>query len=689
MKNEPDSMEGKPGARDGDRIKSPTHPLDPTLVFARRYQAFFNSTNDAIAIINPNHEILDANPQLLKLCGYPYDKIVSMSLNDIFDKACHEEIQTRLRIMMEGRQRKNPIECDILTQTGKQRIVEINLSLLRDQYGYPKTFLAVMHDITRRKEAEKRHLERAEETQKVFDTVHTILIVCDVKKRIRRINRSGLEALGKTESEALGRKIGDSLGCRNRHNTTRGCGNGAHARKCMLNGGVTRCLTNNVTVLDSEVSIIRENQGDDPFYFRMNIVPFETKGERWCVVSLEDITVRKNAEIEAMRLHESITRANLELKKTLENLAKSQSQLLEAQKLEQVGLLASGLAHNLKTPLGGIKGYAQLLKLDYETMHELDMIINEVEIMESIINNLMLKSRKGHKTQIEIVNLNDLLNIELEFLAANMFYKHRVTSTIELDENLPSITGVYAHFSQPIMNIIQNALDAMYDAPERALTIRTRHDKTYIYVDVSDTGCGIPEDIRSEIFEVFYTSKPASNERQGNEPHGTGLGLSSAIYFIHKYDGKIEIESKVGEGTTVTIKIPYRELEKTRSPYRVLVVDDSESMVDILIQICQHMGLEAYGANDGKRALKLYDQVKPHVIVSDLCMPGLSGPELVSKIRKINPSQRIIYISGYTENPEYRDWLAQEANQSSPIEVIKKPFPLGDFKKVLEKMIMS
>jgi len=660
---------------------------DPILVFAQRYQAFLNSTNDAIAVINPDREILDANPQLLKLSGYSYDTIVSKSFNELFDEKSLEEIRIRLQILLDGRRRKYPIECLLISHTGKHHLVEMNLSLLKNQYGYPKTILAVIRDVTRRREAEKRLKERAEELQKVFDTVHTILIVLDERKRIRRINRSGLAALNKEATEIVGKKVGDSLGCHNRFSTVKGCGSGAHCRKCVLNDSIERCLLRGRTVLDAEESVVRDGLGEDHSYFRINALPLETKGKRWCVVSLEDITSRKKAEIEAMRLHESITRANLELKKTLEDLAKSQSQLLEAQKLEQIGLLASGLAHNLKTPLGGIKGYAQLLKMDYEKLHELDMIINEVEILEFIINNLMLKSRKDHKTDEELLNLNDLLNIELEFLSANMFYKHRVQSKIELDKDLPSITGVYSHFSQAIMNIIQNALDAMYDTPKKELTIQTRHDDQYIYVDIADTGCGIPEDIRDKIFEVFFTSKPASNEKKGNEPHGTGLGLSSANYFVHQYGGKIDLDSRVGKGTTVTIKIPYREMKESYSQYRVLVVDDSKMMVDILIKVCQQMGIEAYGTNDGTEALHLYSKIKPHIVVSDLCLPGLTGPELVSTIRKSNPSQRVIYISGYTENLEFKEWLAQESKRPSLTEVMRKPFPMDNFEKVIEKMI--
>ena len=676
---------------DMDRIKdrsTDSNSLpDPTLLFAQRYQAFFQSTNDAIAIINPDGEILDANPQLLKMSGHSYETVVSKSFRELFDDNSYREIEGRIRILVEGRQRKHPLDCILISQSGKHRLVEINLSLLKNQYGYPRTIFVIIRDVTQRREAKRRLVERADELQRVFDTVHTILLVLDEKRRIRRINRSGMETLGKKEKDVLGKKVGDVLECQHRSDTKRGCGFGEHSRKCNLHMSIIRCLKTGETVLNVEESLSRDNGSDSPFYFQINTVPFETRSKRWCVVSLEDITARKRAEIEAMRLHDNITQANLELKKTLEDLAKSQSQLLESQKLEQIGLLASGLAHNLKTPLGGIKGYAQLMKLDYGEFHELDMIINEVEIMEQIINNLMLKSRKDHVSKEETLNLNDLLKIELEFLSANMFFKHRVKSKIELEEDLPTIRGVYAHFSQAIMNIIQNALDAMYDTPKKKLTVRTRHDNQYIYVDVYDTGCGIPKSIQEKIFDVFYTTKPTSREKKGSEPYGTGLGLSSANYFIHQYGGKIEIKSREGTGTRATIQVPYKTVKLNRVQYRVLLVDDSESMVDILTQVCQSMGIQTYGALNGESALKIYGKIKPHVVVSDLSMPGLTGPEMVERIRKNNPSQQVLYISGYSENPEFRDWLDQESRHPSRSKVLRKPFPLERFKKVMENMI--
>jgi two-component system, cell cycle sensor histidine kinase and response regulator CckA len=220
------------------------------------------------------------------------------------------------------------------------------------------------------------------------------------------------------------------------------------------------------------------------------------------------------------------------------------------------------------------------------------------------------------------------------------------------------------------------------------LTIRTRHDDEFVIVEVVDTGGGIPVEIQDRIFEAFFTTKPSILERKGEEPVGTGLGLSSVNNFLRLYGGRIQFQSEVGNGTAVTIRFP-RFHAGSVDVLRVLVVDDEENMVNVLIRICQDMGLEAYGSTDGVRALKLYQNLKPDIVVSDLCMPGLTGCELLSEIRRIRPKQKVIYISGYLENPDFSQWLDEELTHPDLCALLKKPFPMERFKSLIQTMIAS
>ena len=371
----------------------------PILIFAQRYKAFFDATNDAIAVFNATGDILDANPLLVQMSGQPFETLVSMHIADIFDPMDVGALQRIFKRILEGKRQKEPLECAIVHQNGDRRILEVSLSLLKNQYGYAETLFAVMHDVTLRKEIEADLMQQAEELQRVFDAVPTLLLVVDERERIRRMNRSGLAALDAVEYQVLGQRIGDVLHCHWRLESPLGCGHGPSCKKCLIYLSLRRCIDDGETVMNQEESF-PQRAGSTPseyFYYRVNCIPLETRGKRWSVVSLEDSTAKKRAEIKTRTLHDSISQSNMELKKSLDHLAQSQTKLMAAQKLEQIGLLASGLAHNLRTPLAGIKGYSQLLKVEYPHLQELNFVLDEVGIMESIINNLMLKSRKDHQ----------------------------------------------------------------------------------------------------------------------------------------------------------------------------------------------------------------------------------------------------------------------------------------------------
>lgn len=664
----------------------PQNHENPILVFAKRYQAFFTSIHDGIVVIGPREEILDANPQFLKLYGCTYDELLSKSFFELLGSSQVDAIRSGIESTFSGIKKSDPTEAIVVSTNHKKNHVELSFSLLEGQYGRDLTVLVVVRDISKRKEFENNLHQTVDEFQKVFDIAPTIFIVVDERKHIRRINKTGLNAIGLSAHELLGKRIGEILGCKKHDESPRGCGFGSWCKDCMIREALLRCLKAGEMVLNVEESIFIKNKSESPVHYRISVVPLETEEKRWGLVSLENITDMKNAEFETQRLHNSITRANMELKRTLEKFAQSQTQLLESQKLEQVGLLASGFAHNLRTPLAGIKGYTQLLHMDNPKLNELQLILNEVQVMEEIINNLMLKSRKDHENKEEQISLNDVIQIELKFLNANMFFRHGVKKNIELDPQLPPIQGIYSHFSQIFSNLIQNALDAMYASSRKELTIKTGFDERYIHVHIQDTGCGIPNEIKDKVFDVFFTTKVSALDRKADEPIGTGLGLNSVNHFVAQYGGGLDIESEEGFGTIIRIKLPYAKLHEKPIP-RVLVVDDEESIVNILVHVCQDLGMEAYGATDGHRALELYAKHAPHIVVTDLCMPGLTGSEMMGEIRKINPGQKVIYISGYADNPDFRSWLQKELENNGYCAILKKPFQLDNFRKIVDDML--
>jgi PAS domain S-box-containing protein len=262
-----------------------------------------------------------------------------------------------------------------------------------------------------------------------------------------------------------------------------------------------------------------------------------------------------------------------------------QAQLLQAEKLSAIGRLAQGIAHNLLTPLTVIRGRTQLIseeirdffeeklppllgriaspKLEacpdiapvYEDIRqELFAIERGCRTMEDIINNLMYKSRREQEEHKQLIDINDLLWQELKFLDGDPRFKHYIEKSYNFCESPLYIEGIYSDFSQAFSNLIKNAIDAMEGCEKPVLTITTRRSDDYIYVDINDTGVGIPPENIPHLFEPFFTTKPLS----GGKTMGVGLGLHSCYQLLSPYGAQFEVRSQPGN-TTFTVKIPRKD----------------------------------------------------------------------------------------------------------------------------------
>jgi PAS domain S-box-containing protein len=234
-----------------------------------------------------------------------------------------------------------------------------------------------------------------------------------------------------------------------------------------------------------------------------------------------------------------------------------EAELIKEHRLASIGMLTSGLAHNIRSPLTAILGAIHLMKMDgAKGLDTLEIIYASAKKIEMITESLMDKLRKEQEEEKQELSINDILKNELQILEGNLEFKHNVAKEINLSEYIPSIYGVYNSFSQAFANIIQNALDAMYKRTEKRLKIRTLLDDGHIKVYISDTGCGISEENINKLFDPFYTSKPKVVKDDSDEPRGTGLGLYSCYNMLKPYKAKFHVSSQIYVGTTFEISIP-------------------------------------------------------------------------------------------------------------------------------------
>lgn len=267
------------------------------------------------------------------------------------------------------------------------------------------------------------------------------------------------------------------------------------------------------------------------------IVPFSQEEE----VLIQSLASQAAVAINNVRLIEETRRIH-----ALER------QLMQAERMASVGIVAAGIVHNLRNPLMSVLGYSELLLMEKPDLPHVGEIIKASQQMTAMVEDILAKSRQ-RKTP-ETIDLNVLIQRELEFLQADSTFKNKVEKKVQLADQLPPFQCVYTDFSQAIGNLLRNALDAMHHSNEQLLTVKSYCADGQIVVEIGDTGSGIAADDIPNLFKPFFTTK--NSEPQNGEPVGTGLGLYMLHRLLEPYGVDVQVESKVDIGTTFRLCIP-------------------------------------------------------------------------------------------------------------------------------------
>lgn len=375
-------------------------------------------------------------------------------------------------------------------------------------------------------------------------------------------------------------------------------------------------------------------------------------------------------------------RLDREIKSMEAQLLTVQSQLLQAEKMSAIGLLISGVTHELNNPLSGIMGFAQLLlasEVNPKTRKHLERIHSEAIRSQKIVQNLLSFARR-HKPQKTHEDLNRVIDGVLD-LRAYQLKVDNVEVVRRFDVRLPKTMLDFHQLQQVILNVVNNSHHAMMEVGDRPrrLVIETRRSGPMLRASFTDSGTGIPKDRLESIFDPFFTTK-----RGGK---GTGLGLSVSRAIIKDHQGSVTADSVVGEGTTIHIDLPLvgeqrgndtpeDETKEASGPplsLRLLVVDDEMILVELLTEFLKMNGHQVDEARNGQTALKLAIANDYDVILSDLKMPGLDGQGFYERLLKIKPAmaRRFIFTTGDLANPKTQAFF-----QASGCPYLSKPFRL-------------
>jgi PAS domain S-box-containing protein len=406
-------------------------------------------------------------------------------------------------------------------------------------------------------------------------------------------------------------------------------------------------------------------------------------------LSVIPITNEKNEIIRFVSISKDITK-----EKTLEG------QLMQAQRMEVIGRLAGGIAHDFNNYMSAILGYGELaldnLKDTDSTRKSIEIMIGAGNMAAILTKQLLAFSRKQIINPV-VINLNNTIedmgrmlgrligeNIELEVLTSPDLWNVKIdTGQIE----------------QVVMNIVLNAKDAMPEGGR--LKIETAnvifdeeysrsHLETpageYVMISFSDSGHGITDEVKSHIFEPFFTTKERGK--------GTGLGLSTVYGIVKQNNGHIFVYSELNRGTTFKVYLPrVREDvekkveitgEKPGGFETVLIVEDQDTVRQLAAETLSGLGYTVIEAKEGFDALELCKRYhgRIHLLLTDVVMPKMGGPELAEKIKRQHPEIKVIYMSGYTENA-----IGHEGILDKGINFISKPFTVSGLAKLVRNVL--
>jgi signal transduction histidine kinase len=419
------------------------------------------------------------------------------------------------------------------------------------------------------------------------------------------------------------------------------------------------------------------------------IIVSGTDGEEFAVDALKQGATDYLLKKELHRLVPAVTRAMHEAEARTEHQRLGE-QFLEAQKMEVIGQLASGVAHDFNNILAVIIGYSDLMKEELGTEHASHKYIREIrhaaEHASALTRQLLVFSRK-HEIKPVVLDLNDVLK-DLDKMLHRLIDEH-VELTLDLEKENGRIKADPGQVGQVLMNLVVNARDAMPNGGR--LTIATRHVTVdehdagngtqltpgqYVLLLISDTGSGMTDETKAHLFEAFFTTKPKGK--------GTGLGLVTCQNIVRQSGGSILVRSELNKGTTFEIYFPQVE-QPVETPARssgtgplprgtetLLVVEDEPVVRKLARNVLAMQGYEVLVAADGQEALRV---AKEHqgppiqLVIADVVMPHMGGKMMAEWLKSSYPDLKILFTSGYTD-----DAIVQHGVLQPSVAFLAKPY---------------
>jgi two-component system, cell cycle sensor histidine kinase and response regulator CckA len=634
-------------------VSKERHAEKALLESESKLRVFFESDLVGIVFGDVHRGIQDANEKFLRMVGYTRDDLREGLPGSAITPA--EFVPLDVAGMADAREHGAcvPYEKQYIRKDGTRLWVLVGYVLLEPKRERAVAFVL---DIDARKHAEDELRKSEERFARVFQSSVVAFGIAEMSSgRLIDVNNREAEFFGYARDEMIGR-------------TSLELGLWADpAERARLVGG----LSADHPTASGEVAFRRKSGEIRHAMVSMEAMTLAGLGEPLVFMVVLDLTEHKHLE----------------------------AQLLHAQKMEAIGRLAGGVAHDFNNALGVILGYTELLmrQADEAQRGKLEQILKATQRASGLTRQLLAFSRK-QVVDPKVLDLNAIL-LELEKMLGRLIGED-IDLAIVPGADLGQVKADPGQLEQVVMNLCVNARDAM--PAGGLLRIETanaelgagpaaRHEYTvpgrYVMLAVSDAGCGIEKEMLSKIFEPFFTTK--------EEGKGTGLGLAMVYGIVKQAGGYVWVYSEVGQGTTFKIYLPRvgeavvaPEVQEPSMPLKgwetILLVEDESSLRALAREILEDHGylvIEAIGANEAIEIARRHPE-PIHLLVTDVVMPGMNGRGVAEALVAARPGLRVLYVSGYTD-----DVLAHSGVLAPGTLLLEKPFtPLALLGRVREAL---
>lgn len=574
-----------------------------------------------------NYLVTDWNPAAKRIFGYDKKEVIGKNIiNLIVPEHERDDIIRLGKELVEGKGFKRYIN-DNITKKGKLRICEWYNTPLMNEEGKVVGVTSLIDDITKRQQIEDNIRRHEQELDQILNNMVDAVISIDETGIIQSFNKAAEGLFLYKEKDVLGKNVKILM-----PEPDQGQHDGYLAN--YLSGSEAKIIGKGRDVKG------KNKKGETfPMHLRVAELPKSPDGTRRFIGSCLDMTLQLQQD----------------------------AQLRRSQKMDALGKLTGGIAHDYNNMLGIILGYSELLQNNLEENSKLYKFAREIhhagERGAKLTNKLLTFSR-NKSIEAEVINVNSLLLEEKNMLERTL--TARIQLVMKLDKDVWPIYMDSGDLEDVILNMSINAMHAIEKSGQLTLTtenitldlINARNldikPGDYILLSISDTGCGMNSEIQARIFDPFYSTK-------GDE--GTGLGLSQVYGAVKRCGGAVKVYSEIDLGSKFLLYFPRYyintdtpvkeegvELIKFQGSETILVVDDEPAIREVNTEILTEQGYKVFCAESGDQALKILENDHVDMMLSDVIMPGMDGFQLAKIVRKQYPEIKIQLASGFDDN---------------------------------------